>query len=228
MMTKVLMLASVAAALSAQQPQPPYLYFRMFTPQGYVTLGPGQPREFPNDKPIALDICVRTSSVEDRFEQLEILAKNQMPGYFENRPPANITLSVRRVGVSGWEQVPFRVNSSGGGKNLTIYFINTAVDILEPKEVRLKRVEQFVELMVSREPVESRSRIFAVPGAKSQFAAFLEEQYINNPPGEYEFIARYTPTTPDNWRGSLVSAPIRIRVVDQGDLLDAMKTKTGR
>jgi hypothetical protein len=62
-------------------------------------------------------------------------------------------------------------------------------------------------------------------GGKSRIVAFFEEKYIDNPPGEYEFIARYAPTTSDNWRGSLVSTPIRIRVVDHGDLPDAMKAK---
>ena len=211
-------------ALSAQQPQPPYLFFRLIAPQGLVTPGPDRPTEVANNQRIALQICIRVRSVEDRFEQPDIQALNQHPDYFKNRPPANITLSVRRVRAGGGEEVPIRVNSSGGGKDLTLHYVRADIDILEEKEVRLKRVEQFVEWMAAQ-PEASRSGLLQAPGGKSRMAALFEDQYINNPPGDYEFIARYAPTSPDNWRGSLVSAPLRIKVVDQGDFLDVMKAR---
>jgi hypothetical protein len=161
--------------------------------------------------------------VADRFEQPDIQALNQHPDYFKERPPANITLSVRRVWARGGEEVPFRVSSSGGGKDLTVYYVQADIDVLEEKEVRLKRAEQLVEWMAAQAP--EGSRLLESAGGKSRMAALFEEQYVNTPPGEYEFIARYAPTTQDNWRGSLVSAPIRIKVVDHGDLFDAMKAK---
>lgn len=225
MTTRLLVLASVAVALAAQQPQPPYLFFRLIAPQGFVTPGPGRPTEVANNQRIALQICIRVRSVEDRFEQPDIQALNQHPDYFKERPPANITLSVRRIRAGGGDEVPIRVSSSGGGKDITLHYVQADIDMLEEKEVRLKRVRQFVEWMAAQ-PGASRSRLLEEPDGKSRMAALFEEQYINNPPGEYEFLARYAPTTPDNWRGSLVSAPFRIKVVDRGDFLDALKAKT--
>src|SRR5205823_4983470 len=98
------------------------------------------------------------------------------------------------------EEAPFRVTSSGGGKDLTVYYVQADIDILEEKEIRLKRAKQFVEWMASQVRGDTGSQLLKTPDGKSRMASYFEEQYINNPPGEYELTARYTPTTPDNWK----------------------------
>jgi hypothetical protein len=222
---KLLVAGAFAGVLTAQQPPTPYLFLRLITPRGIVTPVPGRPTEVANNQRIAFQICIRASTVADQLEQPQIQALNQHPDYFKNRPPANITLSVRRVTARGREDVPFRINSSGGGKDLAVHYVEADVDILEDKQVRLKRAEQFVEWMAAQSPGDSGSHLLLGAEGKGRLAAHFEEQYINNPPGDYEVIARYTPTTPQNWRGSLISAPFRMKVVDDGDFLDVLKTK---
>jgi hypothetical protein len=125
----------------------------------------------------------------------EIRALNQHPDYYKARPPANIMLSVRRVTVGSRQEVPFRVNSSGGGKDLAIWYVSADIDLLEDKDVRLKRAGQFVEWMAAQVPEDSRARLLSGLIGNGGIVAYFEEQYINNPPGDYEIIARYTPST---------------------------------
>ena len=213
------------AAVSAEQSQPPYLFLRLNTPHGLVTLAPGRPAEVPNNQRISLQICVKAKTVADRFEQPEIRALNQHPDYYKVRPPANIMLSVRRVTAGSRQEVPFRVNSSGGGKDLAIWYVSADIDLLEDKDVRLKRAGQFVEWMAAQVPEDARARLLSGPIGRGSLVSYFEEQYINNPPGDYEIIARYTPSSPQNWKGSLVMPPVRIKVTDNGDFFDGLKAK---
>ena len=125
----------------------------------------------------------------------------------------------------GRHEVPFRVNSSGGGKDLAVYFVNVDINILEERTVRLKKAEEFVDGMLAQSPADPRSQMILNSPGKQRLIDHFEEAYINNPPGEYEISARYTPTTEGNWRGSLVSAPARLRVVNSGDFFDVIKAK---
>ncbi|HYM10916.1 MAG TPA: hypothetical protein VEU62_09290, partial [Bryobacterales bacterium] len=88
---------------------------------------------------------------------------------------------------------------------------------------RQQRAEHFVDWMLSQPAAQRLDRL--VQNLKPQLAEQFEDQYINNPPGDYEITARYTPSTPENWKGVLVSAPFRIRVIDAGDFFDVMKAK---
>ncbi len=224
----VLGLLSVFCA-AAQRPGTPYLYFRLITPRGTQTLEPGRPAHVPSNERIRLEVCIRARTVEDRFEQPSIQALNQQPEYFAHRPPPNIELTLHRILPDGrpssWKDMPFRVNSPGGGKDLTIYYVNVDLDMLEERPVRLQRAEQFVAWMLAQVPADTRSRMLETSSAKQRLIEHFEESYINNPPGDYEITARYTPTTAENWKGTLVSAPARLRVVDAGDLFDVIKAR---
>jgi len=217
-----------AICAAAQKPGTPYLYFRLNTPRGMQTLEPGRPAQVPNNKAIALEVCIRATNVEDQFEQPQIRALNQHPEYFANRPPPNITLTLHRVLPGGrpgsMEDMPFRVNSSGGGKDLAVYFVNVDLDMLEERTVRLQRAEQFIGWMLAQSP-DARSHLLATTAGKQRLVEHFEESYINNPPGDYEITARYTPTTAENWKGTLVSAPARLRVVNAGDFFDVIKAQ---
>jgi hypothetical protein len=226
MITRPVALVLLAsAAVVAGQSQPPYLFLRLNTPHGLVTLAPDRSTEVPNNQRISLQICVKARTIADQFEQPEIRALNQHSDYYKVRPPADVTLSVRRVTASSHEEVPFRVYSSGGGKDLAIYHVSADIDLLEDKDVRLKRAGQFVEWMAAQVPEDSRARLLTGPIGTGGLIAYFEEQYINNPPGDYEIIARYTPSTPQNWTGSLVTSALRIKVTDNGDFFDGLKAK---
>lgn len=207
-----LLLLGMCATLLSAQPREPYLYVRL--------LKGG--RQAANNERIPLQICVKSKTVADRFEQPEIEALNQAPGYFNNRPPANIKLSIWRVSGGSREEVAFRVNSGGGGKDLTVWFVDADIDLLESKDIRLERAKKFVDWMASQGQ-DSRAQLLQTPAGKERMASYFEEQYINNPPGDYEIIAHYTPTT--NWKGSLTSAPFRLTVDETADFFDAVKAK---
>jgi hypothetical protein len=220
----VLLLGCLGAAV-AQTPGTPYLYFRLITPHGIQRLQPGRAVQVSNNSAIQLEVCVRARTVEDRFEQPDIEALNKGPEYFSQRPPANIVLTLNRVLPEGRQEMPFRVNSSGGGKDLAVYFVMVEIDMLEDRAVRLKRAVQFVDWMLTQSPADTRSQMLLNSPAKERLIEHFEETYINNPPGDYEIAARYTPTTQENWKGNLVSAPARIHVVQSGDFFDAIKAK---
>jgi hypothetical protein len=223
MITRLILAAFLVAPALAPQPAPPYLFLRLITPKGTSTSAPGQLVEVANHDRIQLEVCIRARTVADRFEQPEIQALNQHPDYFRNRPPANITLTVQRLVDGRKEPMPFRINSSGGGKNLAVHYVNADIDMLEDRGARLAKAALLVDWMATQIPSDQRSRL--LQAAPEKLAAYFEEQYINNPPGEYEITARYTPTTPDNWRGALASSPLRIRVLDEGDFFEVLKTK---
>ena len=122
-------------------------------------------------------------------------------------------IAIRRIDSS--EDVRFRVNSSGGGKNLEVYYVDAEIDLLEEKAVRQQRAEEFVEWILTQPGGERQSQL--LHAAKQRLVDQFEGQYIHNPPGEYEISARYTPSTPGNWAGILESGPARFRVLEAVD-----------
>jgi hypothetical protein len=211
--------ASVAA-----QPRSPVLFLRLNTTRGQVTLGPTRVTEAPNDQRLSLQICIQAATAADRIERPEIQALNQAPGYFEARPPANIALSVRRGRGTEQREVPFRVYSSGSGTDLTVSCVSADIDFLEEKEVRLKRAAQFIDWIAASGQEGSRSGLVVGNGG---LAGYFEEQYINNPPGDYEIVARYSPSTPQNWKGALNTPRLPIRITNHGDFFETLKVKVG-
>jgi hypothetical protein len=67
--------------------------------------------------------------------------EDQGPNCFQNHPGPNVTLSIKRISGTVKEKVPFRVTSSGGGKDLTVHYVLADIDILEDKAVREQRVQ---------------------------------------------------------------------------------------
>jgi hypothetical protein len=166
----------------------------------------GQLVSTPNYQRIPLQICLKASTVEDTFEPLSIKASNQEPNYFQNRSGPNVTLSVKRISGTIKPAVPFRVISSGVGKDLTVHHVDADIDILEHKSVREQRVQQFIAWMKEEAQKEDPARAGSLlPQAPPAIAAYLDEQYVNNPPGIYEITARYAPTTARVGDGVLVS-----------------------
>src|SRR5215470_8550375 len=211
----------VTAVASAQQP--PYLFLRQITPAGVQALAPNRSIQVANHDRIRLQICIRARSVAEKLEQPEVRAANQAPGYFDHRPGPNVALSIQRVIGNERLDTPFRLNSSGLGKDLDVYWVDADIDILEEKPVRQQKAEQFVAWIASQPGGERQSQLLQrSPGT---LVSYFEEQYINNPPGDYQISAKYTPTIADNSMGTLTSAPVRIHVIDTGDFFDALKSK---
>jgi hypothetical protein len=211
----------LAATAAAQQS--PYLFLRQLTPVGVQTLAANRALQVANHDRIHLQICIRARNVAEKLEQPEVRAANQGPGYFDHRPGPNIALSIQHVIGNERRDVPFRLNSSGLGKDLDVYWVDADIDILEEKAVRQQKAEQFVAWIASQPGGERRSQLLQrSPGS---LAGYFEEQYINNPPGDYQITAKYTPTAAANRRDSLTSAPVRIHIINAGDFFDTLKTK---
>ena len=226
----ILACACVATSITAgaQTRAVPYLYLEIWNQQGVVRPGADGFITVANNERVTMRVMLKVPAVSDRFEQLEILAGNQHPDYFKNRPPANITIQVRQ----GTTSCPVRIVSSGGGKNVTVYNVDADFDILEARDVRQQHVRDFLTWMF--ETMQT-----ADPAATSRLApdkeAFLtrsvpvyDEMYINNPVGLYEVTARYAPSTPENWRGVLTTPPIKLRVIFRADFFDVMKGRIGK
>jgi hypothetical protein len=227
----VLGLLGAFHAAAQSEPGAPYLYFRLITPRGTQALEPGRPAQVPSNERIRLEVCIRARTVEDRFEQPDIRALNQHPEYFAQRPPPNIEITLHRIlpdgpRVSG-KDVPFRVNSSGGGKDLTTYYVNVDLDMLEERSARLQRAGQFVDWMLAQVPADTRSHMLETASAKQRLIEHFEDTYVNNPPGDYEITARYTPTTAENWKATLVSSPAPLRLANARAFFDVIKAQQG-
>jgi hypothetical protein len=195
-----------AAAVLGQQSTVPYLYITMARSPRNKPAALGQLVSTPNYQRIPLQICLKASIVEDAFEPLSIKASNQEPNYFQNRSGPNVTLSVKRISDTIKPAVPFRVISSGVGKDLTVHHVDADIDILEHKAVREQRVQQFIAWMKEEAQKEDPARAGSLlPQAPPAIAAYLDEQYVNNPLGIYEITARYAPTTARVGDGVLVS-----------------------
>ena len=211
----------------------PQLYITHTTRDGQQVETGNRPLQAANHERLQLRVCLRTRSVADPIEQLEIQALNQHPDYFRQRPGPNVTLSVTRVGPGSRESVPFRVNSSGGGKSLTVHYVSADIDFLEDRTIRRHKAQEFVDWFAA----EARRQ-----GAVSQALGILQsnpeqmqamvdqvaDQYVNNPPGDYEVVARYTPVSAGtHWRGTLVSRPFRVSVIGGPDFFDRARERMG-
>ncbi|HEV2200868.1 MAG TPA: hypothetical protein VGR73_13690 [Bryobacteraceae bacterium] len=216
-------------AAFAQQAGLPTLYVSMAAACQNDAGTQRQPVPASNNQRIPLKICLRARTVEEAFEPLSIAAQNQGANFFQNRPGPSVTLSVKRIGNGSRSDVRFRVNSSGGGKDLTVHFVYADLDILEDQAVRDERARQFAAWMTEQAGKEDPARASRVyPQAAGAIVPYFEEQYVNNPPGDYEIVARYAPTTAGNWKGSLVSKPFLIHVVDQGDFFEKLKAQLSK
>jgi hypothetical protein len=135
-----------------------------------------------------------------------------------------VTLQVKQILAQGTVDVPIRIVSSGGGKNITLYNVDATFDMLEPREVRETRIRNFLEWMldVARKNGGANLAESAV-NSRDKLISLYDEKYVNNPVGTYQITARYSPSTAENWRGVLVTNPLRIRVIFKADFFDAMK-----
>ena len=223
----VLFIVAVATA-AAQTPAPPYLYLEARSQGGIVKPGADGFITVANNERIQTRVCLKVRSVSDAFESLEIQASNQHPDYFKDRPPAKVTLHARQIDAPTRE-VPVRIVSSGGGKNLTLYDVDATFDILEPPQLRQQHIRDFAEWMWDFAKTRGPSgRSPSMPDKDTWVARAwpaYEEMYLNNPVGAYEITARYAPSTPGNWKGVLTTDPLKIRVVFKADFFDVMKPK---
>lgn len=211
--------------------QPPYLYFTVTTKEGKQLRAGRDPILVPNNERIRLEICLQARTVEEDFEQLEIQALNQHPDYFKNRPGPNVTLKVRRLDGEAATEMPFRVNSSGLGKNMTVHYVNADIDILEDKTQRLEKARLFTEWLaaeVKKQTPSGASHVLASARSADLMIPMFEQQYINNPPGDYEVVARYAPTPAARYWRSPLAARLRITVIQSGDAFETMKTQMMR
>lgn len=220
-------LALIVTTVGAQKTTLPYLYFEVWNENGKLDPDKSGFITVANNERIRLRVCMKVKSIADAFEKLEIQALNQHPDYFKHRPPPNITIQVKQVTGEGKTDVPVRILSSGGGKSLTVYDVDATLDILEGKEIRENHIREFLASMLEYVAKENPSGLPDFMADKDAFIErslpIYEERYINNPVGIYEIIARYAPSTAENWRGILRTRPLKVRVIHQADFFDFMK-----
>jgi hypothetical protein len=218
-----------AAAAVPQTRTPPYLYLEAWSRGGIVQPGTDGFITAANNERIQIRVCLKVSSVSDKFEFLEIQASNQHPDYFKNRPPANVTLQAREIAAPAAREVPVRIVSSGGGKNLTIYEVDATFDILEPPPQRQQHIRDFAEFMWDFAKTRGAAGPSqAIPDRNTWIARaspMYDEMYVNNPVGTYEVTARYAPSTAENWKGALTTDALKIRVIFKADFFDVMRPK---
>ena len=224
-----MLVAFAGGSAIAQRATLPHLYVSAATACRNDAGAGLQPVTVPNNQRMPLKICLQARAVEDAFEPLSIAAVNQGANFFQNRPGPSVALSVKRIAGGSRSDVRFRVNSSGGGKDLTVHFVYADLDILEDQAVRDERARQFAAWMTEQATKEDPARAGRVyPQAAGALVPYFEEQYINNPPGDYEIVARYSPTTAGSWKGVLVSKPFLIHVTDQGDFFEKLKAQLSK
>ena len=223
----LLLLIALLPALPglAQTSQLPRLYIALAGKSGDVA-GSSNPVPVPSNERLSLRVCLEVRTVADAFEQLEVRALNQHPDYFKNRAGPNVTLSVRQITGTSAVEVPFRLYSSGGGgKDPTVSYVSADIDILEDKAIRQNKLQQFAEWFLAEADPRVASPLLEHPQGLQAVMEYFDEGYVSNPQGDYEITARYSPTTQTYWRGTLVSAPFRIRVIQAGDFFDQLKKK---
>ena len=229
------LVVAVAAAPGgrAQSPAFPYLYITHPTSDGKQVEAADRPLPAPNHERLQLRVCLRTRAVGDPIEQLEIQALNQHPDYFRQRPGPNVTITVTQVAPQRRAGLPFRVNSSGGGKSLTEHYVSVDIDLVEDRAARRQKAQGFVEWIAAeaRRQGAASQTLSILQGNPERMQAMIdqfEDQYVNNPPGDYEIVAEYRPVSRGNhWTGTLVSRPFRVRVVAGPDFFDRAREKAG-
>ncbi len=207
------------SSLAAQEPAFPYLYIEVLEPTSGKVLQPQQGViRVSNSKRIRLQIKLRARDDENRYADLFIKALNQHP---ETKREVTVELSVRRLVDGRREDVPFRVNSSGGGKNLTIHYVSADIDILDLAEKRAAEMRQLLGAMLTEAQKQGPAGRFGeLARARDQLVPVFDEQYINNPRGDYEVQAVYSTRQPGMWTGRLQSKPVHLRVEYRGDLYE--------
>jgi hypothetical protein len=114
-----------------------------------------------------------------------------------------------------------------------VHYVNVDIDFLEDPTIRRQKAQGFVEWIVAearRQGAVSQA-LGILQGNPQQMQAMIDQfavQYVNNPPGEYEIAARYTPVSEGrHWSGTLVSRPFRVSVVAGPDFFDRAREKMG-
>jgi hypothetical protein len=167
----------------------------------------------------------RTSGGID-YGPLSIRATNQHPDFFKERPGPTVSLEVRRVGTNERELLPIRIFSSGQGYGNGVHYLPVSIDILEPHNVRQKRLDQFTSQL--RELASASA--FSGAGAMNESARLqgtrthFDEFYISNAPGVYDLKAVFQPD-PAVAQGRTLTASALVRVLDGPDSLDLLKQK---
>ncbi|MGH6960607.1 MAG: hypothetical protein ACREE7_09000 [Dongiaceae bacterium] len=201
----------------------PYLSIEILDPAGK----PLAPRQglirVPNHQRIRMRLLLRVGRLEDPYADLFIKARNQHP---DTRRVETVRLSVKRVVNGRREDVPVRIYSSSGGKNLTVYDVMIDLEIVDAPDKRAAEIAQFLDQMRAEAARQGAGDRFAsLSTRRDQAIAMFDEMYVNNPPGQYEISATYSSEQPQYWVGRLRSQPVAIAVERKMSMFEAF---TGR
>jgi len=114
---------------------------------------------------------------------------------------------------------------------LALHYVSADIDVLEDVGERKRKARAYLDWMADeakKQGVGSQT-LAVVQNNPQQMQAMVDpiaDQYVNNPPGDYEVTARYQPVSRgDHWMGILTSAPFRVRVMAGPDGFELMKQK---
>jgi hypothetical protein len=133
-------------------PQQPTLHLEYISPQHKNVRVGSQPIRAPSTDRISLVVALEPlppGAQQAGGERLEVRAENQAPGYFENRPPANVSIVVRSVDQHGSHEVPFKVYSSGGGLDPQKLCVFVDLDILADPIARHVKLRELAARMMA-------------------------------------------------------------------------------
>lgn len=167
-------------------------------------------------KRIELRFIVALPAGSDRGEMPEVVALNQQKGYFDQRPPANMTVAMSRLDGAGKRTpVLIRLNTMGSGGDTKEISRDIAIDVLENADVRRKRIRDFF-MANAAPPSDDRER------QADAFVKYLDPIYVDNPPGDYEVSIAYEPAT-GAFAGQHASASVHLTVAPGPDMIELLR-----
>jgi hypothetical protein len=202
----LLILAILCAALGAAVDRK--LYFAAPSKPGqHVPVG-DTPLTFKTGECINLYLEARTRSVEDQNHFVSLIIDDYRydePNYFTDKRIPNVTFEVTRLENGGYERVPFRVSSQGGGASFEYLDVHVCFEIGGAPEKLAAETKGVYQEVASKSlrPEDAAPRIEAI-----------RRQFAPNQPGRYRIRAFYRPNVPGKWKGQLVASPARILITD--------------
>jgi hypothetical protein len=171
--------------------------------------------ELTNQQQFQIKILLKAARVEDQ----EYLSMASDAGA-RNPAGPTVELTVKKIENGRMVDIPVRVSSSGGGRDVTVLSLWLSLKIPYPDEVRKKRARSWAEDMIRF--IEEGSAREGKPtpqwlADRETLANYLSQVAVDNESGEYELRFRYESKGKDVRNKALETDPLRIRIVDGGN-----------
>ncbi len=178
-----------------------------------------------NIKRIDVEFTLDRKIEEEDVSESGVLPVNPAQG---QNPNEYITIKV--TDVASGAPVPVKVNYYGSGGKDGKKIVNYSMEILQPSEVRLAKIQAWV--------AEVRAQQAAIPGEESEqllnkfdeksaeLVAAMDKLYYENRLGKFKVIAEYHSKAPAAWVGTTSSQELVVEVKDKGSFVETLKKPT--